>query len=100
FVAPFLDGSLAVRVLAADCVLLALFIHGSSARRFSGGSGLESLLHPVMALVFVGVMLASAASATLRRGIVWRGTLYPLAELRAGCVREADYPASAAVGWT
>jgi glycosyltransferase involved in cell wall biosynthesis len=74
-------------------------IHGTVARRFGGGSGLEGLLQPLAGLLLGGVHLASAALTTWRRGIVWRGTRYPLDALRAGCVRAADWPVDGAVGW-
>jgi hypothetical protein len=32
--------------------------------------------------------------------VAWRGTRYPLPALRARCVRERDWPADRAVGWT
>lgn len=80
-------------------VLLPMLLHGAAARRAAGGSGLEGLAHPVMAALFCGVMLWSAASAEARDGIDWRGTRYRLAELREGCVREDDYPLDGVLGW-
>ncbi len=74
-------------------------IHGTVARRFGGGSGVEGLLQPLAGLLLGGVHLASAAVTTWRRGIVWRGTRYPLDALRAGCVRAGDWPVDGAVGW-
>jgi hypothetical protein len=80
-------------------VILPMVFHGAAARSSTDGSGLEGLSHPLMALTFIGVILWSACAATWRGGISWRGTRYGLAELRAGCVRESDYPLDAVVGW-
>jgi hypothetical protein len=54
---------------------------------------------PVCAVLLSGVILASAAAAWVRRGVVWRGTHYPLERIRAGCLHDEDLPASGAVGW-
>lgn len=50
--------------------------------RVSKISPLYFLTHPLASLIFSGAMLHSAGSAILRRGVVWRGTTYSLAELR------------------
>ena len=73
--------------------------HGLVSHDVAGGRVLEGILFPAAAVALIGVLLWSAAAATLRGGIVWRGTRYPLPALRAGCVREADWPARRAVGW-
>lgn len=73
---------------------------GAAAYEISDGLGLEGILFPLACLALIGVVLASAALATLNDGITWRGTFYPLAALRRGCVRERDWPVTAAAGWT
>ena len=88
-----------LRLFALVPVMLALGLHAGTARRLTGGSGLEGLVYVLTDLVLVAVGLWSAASATLRGGIEWRGTRYPLEGLRKGCVRERDWPVSSAVGW-
>jgi len=91
-------GTLA-RILAAAALALAALHHAATVRRFTGGSGAEGLLMPLCAVLLAAVVLGSAAAAWARGGVVWRGTHYPLARIRAGCLRDADLPASAAVGW-
>jgi GT2 family glycosyltransferase len=44
------------------------------------------LLHPISTLLFVYTMLRSMLLTLGRGGVVWRGTFYPLAELRKGMV--------------
>jgi glycosyltransferase involved in cell wall biosynthesis len=72
---------------------------GAAAYEISDGLGLEGILFPLACVALIGVVIASAVQATRAGGITWRGTFYPLAELRRGCVREQDWPTSAAVGW-
>jgi cellulose synthase/poly-beta-1,6-N-acetylglucosamine synthase-like glycosyltransferase len=43
-------------------------------------------LHPVSSALFVYIMLRSMALTLVRGGVVWRGTFYPLEELRKGMV--------------
>jgi hypothetical protein len=69
------------------------------ARRVSGGSGLEGFGYPLGVLLVAAVFAHSAFLAVTRGGIYWRGTFYGIDALRKGCVREADYPVSRAVGW-
>jgi len=44
------------------------------------------LLHPVSSVLFVYIMLRSMILTLWRGGVVWRGTFYPLDELRRGMV--------------
>src|ERR1700674_1985625 len=44
------------------------------------------VLHPIGAALFVYIMLRSMGLALARGGIVWRGTFYPLDQLRKGMV--------------
>jgi len=60
----------------------------------AGGSGLGGsaswlygLAFPVGGLLFACVLIRSMAAAYLQGGVVWRGTLYPLEELRRAHVR-------------
>jgi hypothetical protein len=45
-------------------------------------SPLYVVLHPIGALVFCYAMVRSAVLTLAQGGVIWRGTLYPLAELR------------------
>jgi len=44
------------------------------------------VLHPVSSALFVYILLRSTAHTLWRDGVVWRGTKYPLEELRKGIV--------------
>ena len=98
-VIAFLAGSPATKALAAWATLVPMLMGGAVARRAIGGTGVEGVMLPLCGPLLSIVALASAALALWRRGIVWRGTFYPLAELRRGCVREGDWPLAGAVGW-
>jgi len=76
-----------------------MLLHGAAARRTAAASGVEGLLFPAMAAALAAVLLWSALLAGWRGGVRWRGTFYPLADLRAGAVRAADWPAARAAGW-
>jgi len=43
-------------------------------------------LHPLSSAMFVYIMIRSMSLTLARGGIVWRGTFYPLEELRRGMV--------------
>lgn len=91
--APLAAG-LAVAALAGSMVL-----HARVARETADASGVEGLLFPLAAVLLAAVLLWSALAAGWRGGVCWRGTIYPLADLRAGAVRERDWPRARAAGW-
>ena len=80
---PFCRGwALAFAAIAAGC---AAGMQALTAR-FAGASPLYGLTHPLGALI-LSFMLARSTAVTLRqRGIYWRGTFYPLEELRRGAL--------------
>ena len=85
------------RVLAAAAVAVPAALHGATARRIAGGRGYEGVLLPIMGLCLAGVALVSAVVTTVRGAVIWRGTRYPLRELDAACVRDADWPRDRAI---
>jgi glycosyltransferase involved in cell wall biosynthesis len=87
------------RALAALALAVAVAHHAASARQVAGARGGVGLLMPACTVLLAMVVLASAAAAWARRGVVWRGTHYPLERVRAGCLREQDLPATGAAGW-
>jgi glycosyltransferase involved in cell wall biosynthesis len=54
--------------------------------RRSGVPAYYFLLHPVSATLFIYTLLLSMGHALWNDGIIWRGTRYPLEELRKGMV--------------
>jgi len=79
----FFDGW--ARILAAAAVLLIVTIHGAAAYSVKV-SPLYGLAHPLGALLFCYMILRSTAVTLWHGGITWRGTFYPLEELRRGIV--------------
>jgi glycosyltransferase involved in cell wall biosynthesis len=88
-----------LKLLAAVPLGLSFFLVGASARAMAGGKGNEGLLYPLCGTAMSLVLIWSGLVTQLQGGIRWRGTLYPLRALRTGCVRERDWPTSAAPGW-
>ena len=54
--------------------------------RYSRISPLYVVLHPISTTLFACTLLRSMFLALGRGGVVWRGTKYPLEELRKGLV--------------
>jgi hypothetical protein len=80
---PFAGGW--ARVLAGVAAASATLLH-ARVTRLGRVSPLYGLTHPLGALLF-SYMLARSVFITLRqKGIYWRGTFYPLKELRGGIV--------------
>jgi glycosyltransferase involved in cell wall biosynthesis len=73
------------RGLNGVSVLLILFIFGISAR-YSGTRLAYGLAFPAAALLFAYIIWRSALLAVIRGSVTWRGTAYPLAQLRANRV--------------
>ncbi|HUJ30177.1 MAG TPA: glycosyltransferase family 2 protein [Candidatus Acidoferrum sp.] len=80
---PFVHGW----ALAFDLIAIALpvLIHAGAALEF-GVSPLWALSHPIGALIFVWMIARSTVVTLWQGGIVWRGTFYPLDELKRGVV--------------
>jgi len=78
---PFLHGG--ARLLAALAAVLAIVLEGAVAL-IMDISPLYALAHPIGALLFVYMLLRSTIVTLWHGGVTWRGTFYPLKELRRG----------------
>jgi glycosyltransferase involved in cell wall biosynthesis len=88
FVAPFAGvlaagGTARLLYALAVAALLAAFAGGA---RGQGTPAWHGVLFPVTTLLFLFVLWNATVYALVHRGIEWRGTHYPLAELRANRV--------------
>jgi len=80
---PFTHGW--ARGFDAIAVGLPLIIAAGAARQF-GAPGFYALTYPIGALIFVWMLARSTIVTLWQGGIVWRGTFYPLDELKRGVV--------------
>ncbi len=78
----FAPGVAKLPYFAAVALIMAGFV--CYGRRVPGRGGVaDGLLFPLVVALFMTVLVGSALRALVRGGIEWRGTLYPLARLRA-----------------
>ena len=76
---------LSCKALYAAWLVGEIGLLGSAARR-QGSSGLHGLAFPIVCLAIAYAITRSMVLALRRGGIIWRGTLYPLEDLRNGLV--------------
>ena len=74
-----------IRILSAIAVVVAICMHGSVAL-VNRVSPLSALTHPIGALLFCYMIVRSVAVTLWQGGVTWRGTFYPLKELKRGVV--------------
>jgi hypothetical protein len=80
---PFVHGW--ARIFAMTAIVLPVVAQAGAALEF-GESPLYAVTQPLGALIFVW-MVARSTIVTLRQGgIFWRGTFYPIADLKRGVV--------------
>ena len=87
-VAPFVAVFLAhgwIRLFAAISVAIALGFH-VGVNIVMRVSPLYALTHPIGALLFCYMLLRSTAVTLRHGGVTWRGTFYPLEDLKRGVV--------------
>jgi len=74
-----------IRLFSAIAVAVALCMHGG-VDVVNRVSPLYALTHPIGALVFCYMIVRSVAVTLWQGGVTWRGTFYPLKELKRGVV--------------
>jgi glycosyltransferase involved in cell wall biosynthesis len=80
---PFVHGW--ARIFAAVAVALPLIVTAGVAREFRAPIG-YAITFPIGAVIFAWMLARSMIVTLWQGGIVWRGTFYPLDELRRGVV--------------
>src|SRR5260370_13277475 len=74
-----------IRILASIAVAIALTLH-IGVNVVMRVSPLYALTHPIGAMLFCYMLLRSTAVTLWHGGVTWRGTFYPLEELKRGVV--------------
>jgi Glycosyl transferase family 21 len=72
-------------VFAATAAIFALIIATGAARAI-GASGFYGLTYPIGAVIICWMLLRSTAVTLWQGGVTWRGTFYPIEELKRGVV--------------
>ena len=72
-------------VLAATSAIFALIIATGAARAI-GASAFYGLTYPIGAVIICWMLLRSTAVTLWQGGVTWRGTFYPIEELKRGIV--------------
>src|SRR6202522_721607 len=80
---PFVHGW--VRIFAAVAIVVPMMAQAGAAREFRVPM-LYALTQPVAAVIFFWMLLRSTIVTLRNGGLRWRGTFYPLEELRRGMV--------------
>ena len=80
---PFLSGT--ARLLAVLAAVAAVALHAIAAYG-SRVSPLYAITHPLGAAMMIYIVLRSIVVTLWRGGVVWRGTFYPLEQLRRGSI--------------
>jgi cellulose synthase/poly-beta-1,6-N-acetylglucosamine synthase-like glycosyltransferase len=83
-VAPFLAGNNAVIVFVAICLVTYMGITAASVKSLMRISPMVVLCFPFTFVLMPWVIVRSAVLCIFQRGIYWRRTFYPLAQLRDG----------------
>jgi GT2 family glycosyltransferase len=81
-IAPFVLVFYPPTLIPAGLIVISLAVKYRLLSPHSGISGWNVLLAPFAAMVFVYAIAKSTVTTLRQGGVIWRGTFYPLAELR------------------